>query len=134
ALAHAELAVAIGGDAGGVLTTMLEHGHRIIETLACAPGSDDADEAAHRCFSSSDPHPGPARVPYRLLADELAQPVGDRCPVGDEPRRAPPVFVLELEQLPEDHEHAEQHHAPQQPEAEAEEAIHAAEHRQPHEM
>src|SRR4029077_10088157 len=105
ALAHAELAVAIGGDAGGVLATMLQHGHRIIETLVDGACSDDADDAAHRCFSSSDPHPGLAPVPYRLGAHALAQPVGDRCPVGDEPRLAPPVLVLELEQLPEDHEH-----------------------------
>src|SRR5437762_3915266 len=86
----------------------------------------------HMCnFSSSDPHPHFARVPHhhhRRLAHQLAQPVRDRGPVGDEPRVAPPVLVLELEELAEDHEHSEQHRAPQQTEDETEQPIRSEEH------
>src|SRR5437899_2444950 len=47
ALAHVELALAAGGDAGGVLAAMLQHRESVIETLVDGAHSDDADDAAH---------------------------------------------------------------------------------------
>ena len=48
ALAHAQLAVTRGGgDAGGVLTAVLQHGERVVQALIDGAGTDDADDAAH---------------------------------------------------------------------------------------
>src|SRR5262249_15346292 len=47
ALAHGQLAVAGGGDAGGVLTAVLQHRQGVIEALIDGAAADDADDAAH---------------------------------------------------------------------------------------
>ena len=47
ALAHVELALAGGGDAGGILAAVLQHGERIVDALIDRAGADDSDDAAH---------------------------------------------------------------------------------------
>ena len=47
ALVHAQLAAVGGGDAGGVLAAVLEHGQPVVELCRDFSGSDDSDDAAH---------------------------------------------------------------------------------------
>src|SRR5215208_7286773 len=47
AFARVELAFARSGDARGILATMLQHRHRIVEPVVDRTGANDSDEAAH---------------------------------------------------------------------------------------
>src|ERR1700733_9330185 len=131
ALAHAQLPLARGGsDAGGVLAAVLQYRERVVEPLVHGAGPDDAGDAAHSCVSSSYLL---ART-YPRLAHQHPQPVGDRLAVGNQYGLPPPALPLQLQQLREDHEHSEQHHAAQQPEQETEQTVDAAEQREAYEV
>ena len=62
ALAHVQLALAGGGDAGGVLAAVLQHGQRVVEALIDCAGADDSDDAAHAWLASLGPHFADARA------------------------------------------------------------------------
>ena len=47
ALHDAQLRAVGGGDAGGVLSAMLENGQAVVERGRDVRGADDADDAAH---------------------------------------------------------------------------------------
>src|SRR6185503_6964860 len=46
-LAYVQFAFAGGGDAGGVLSAVLQNGQRVIDSLIDRAGSDDADDSTH---------------------------------------------------------------------------------------
>ncbi len=62
ALAHVQLALGRGRDAGGILAAVLQHGQRVIQTLVDRTGADDADDAAHAVFSPLGAYVRGARV------------------------------------------------------------------------
>ena len=120
ALAHVELALGRGRDAGGILAAVLQHGERVVEPLIDRAGADDADDAAHGCSLS------PSYLDVATLCGHVhPRPPGSagrwrstRRTESDASRRHQ-RFRGQVQQLPEDHEHPEQQEAAQQPEGEA---------------
>src|SRR5579883_322030 len=74
--------------------------------------------------------PHMAVLPQMARADQYTQAVGHRITIGDQHGMPPPDLAVELQELPQDDEHADQHHSTRRAEDETEKAIHAAEDRE----
>src|SRR5882757_8242773 len=81
---------------------------------------------------------GPQRyttpVSYSLFPNYRAKTVRDGLAVGNEHRPSPPALAIQAQQLPQNDEHAQQHETAQGTENKTEEAVHAAENGQAHEV
>ena len=75
-----------------------------------------------------------ARLLRRSSPTSARKPLATDSPYGISSEWRHQRSPSQTQQLTQDHEHAEQHEAAQQAEHEAEQAIHAAEDRQPHEV
>jgi hypothetical protein len=87
-LANAQLTVAIGSDAGGVLPTVLQNRQAIIDPLIDCTRTDDSDNSAHllnRLWPSDlERRPTCARVSRPVVPNHRAQSICDGFAVRHE--------------------------------------------------
>src|SRR4051812_19327045 len=75
-----------------------------------------------------------AGMAHTLLANQRAQAVRNGFAVGNQEGPGPPLLAVEMQQLTQDDEYAEQDYSAQKAENQSEEAVHAAEDRKPDEV